>query len=160
LAKLHRTEGVFDERSRVLHAVARIEDPYGLRDSTRQPLRIGTFVNASIEGREIPGIVSLPRFILRAGNFVWVVDETNRLRNRHVKILRTGGDTIYVSDGLDEGELVSLTTLDSSFASSEVRIQSRTPTNMMDHDGAPRQPAPGANEATAALSGAAEEPDG
>lgn len=160
IAKLHRTEGVFDERSRVLHAVARIEDPYGLRDNTRQPLRIGTFVSASIEGREIGAIVSLPRYVLRAGNFVWVVDENDRLRNRHVKILRTGGDTIYVSDGLEEGELVSLTTLDSSFASSEVRIQSRTPTNMMDQHGMPRQPAPGASEATAALEGVAKEPGG
>ena len=30
-AHLHRTEGVFDERSRVLYAVARIEDPYSLQ---------------------------------------------------------------------------------------------------------------------------------
>ncbi len=29
-ATLHRTEGVYDERSRVLYAVARIEDPYAL----------------------------------------------------------------------------------------------------------------------------------
>ncbi|MDZ7782588.1 MAG: efflux RND transporter periplasmic adaptor subunit [Halioglobus sp.] len=160
IAQLHRTEGVFDERSRVLHAVARIEDPYGLRDAARRPLRIGTFVNAGIEGREIGAIVSLPRYVLRAGNFVWVVDEKNRLRNRHVKILRTGGDTIYVSDGLDEGELVSLTTLDSSYDSAEVRIQSRTPTNMMDPHGVPRQPAPAGSEATAALEGSSEEPGG
>ena len=38
-ARLHRTEGVFDERSRVLYTVARIEDPYGLRDPAAEPLR-------------------------------------------------------------------------------------------------------------------------
>jgi RND family efflux transporter MFP subunit len=130
-AQLHRTEGVFDERSRVLYTVARIEDPYGLHDPDKEPLRIGTFVTANIEGREFTGIVTLPRYILRAGNLIWVVDETMHLRNRKVTILRTGGDLVYVSAGLDEGDLVSLTSLDSSFDGSKVRIQSRTPSNLL-----------------------------
>jgi RND family efflux transporter MFP subunit len=134
-AQLHRTEGVFDERSRVLYTVARIEDPYGLHDPDKEPLRVGTFVNANIEGRELTGIVTLPRYILRAGNLIWVVDESMHLRNRKVTILRTGGDLVYVSAGLDEGDLVSLTSLDSSFDGSLVRIQSRTPSNLLDQQG-------------------------
>ena len=134
-ADLHRTEGVFDERSRVLYTVARIEDPYALKDPTREPLRIGTFVNANIEGRELKGLVTLPRYILRAGNFIWVVDESMHLRNRKVSVLRTGGDHIYVNAGLDEGDLVSLTALDSSFAGSKVTIKSTTPSDKLDQHG-------------------------
>ena len=134
-AYLHRTEGVFDERSRVLYTVARIPDPYGLRDTTREPLRIGTFVNAAIEGRELMNIVSLPRYVVRAGNFVWVVDESMRLRNRKVTVLRAGGDLVYVSAGLDEGDLVSLTILDSSFSGALVSIQSRVPSDLLDENG-------------------------
>jgi len=125
-AQLHRTEGVFDERSRVLYTVARIDDPYGLRDPTREPLRVGTFVNANIEGRELTDLVTLPRYVLRAGNFVWVVDKTMHLRNRKVTLLRTGGDLVYVSAGLDEGDLVSLTNLDNSFSGAQVIIRSTT----------------------------------
>jgi len=136
-AQLHRTEGVFDERSRVLYTVARIEDPYALRTPGREPLRIGTFVNANIEGREITGLVALPRYILRAGNLVWVVDETMHLRNRKVSILRTGGDLVYVSAGLDEGDRVSLTALDSAFAGAQVKILSTTPSNLLDQQGRP-----------------------
>lgn len=132
-ATLHRTEGVFDERSRSLYAVARVDDPYSLHDPDREQLRIGTFVNANIQGRAIENIVPLPRYVLRAGNFVWVVDDNKRLRNRKVTLLRTGGDTVYVSAGLDNGDLVSLTTLDSSFESAEVEIQSRTLTSLL-HD--------------------------
>jgi len=139
-ARMHRTEGVFDERSRVLYAVARIEDPYGLKHPDREPLRIGTFVNASIEGRELQDIVPLPRYVLRAGNNVWVVDKNRRLHNRGVSLLRAGGDLVYVSGGLDDGDLVSLTTLDSSFDGSEVRIQSSTPTNLLDKTGVPVSP--------------------
>ena len=151
-ARLHRTEGVFDERSRSLYAVARIEDPYARHDPTREPLRIGTFVNANIEGREIPDIVRLPRYVLRAGNYLWVVDEANFLRNRQVSLLRTGGDTLYVNGGLDEGDRVSLTTLDGSFDSSEVTIQSSTATNMLDTGGRPLPKTdPKLQEATAAV---------
>ncbi|MCB1843270.1 MAG: efflux RND transporter periplasmic adaptor subunit [Halioglobus sp.] len=136
-AQLHRTEGVFDERSRVLYAVARIEDPYALRHPEREPLRIGTFVNANIQGRRLSNIVSLPRHVLRAGNYLWVIDDKMRLTNRRVTLLRAGGDTVYVSDGLQDGELVSLTTLDASFDSSQVSIQSRTPTNRLTKEAGP-----------------------
>lgn len=124
-ASLHRTEGVFDERSRVLFTVARIEDPYGLRDPDRLPLRVGTFVNANIEGRELQNVVVLPRYILRAGGYVWVVDDSMHLRNRKVTSLRTGGDQIYISAGLADGDLVSLTSLDASFAGVKAEVLSR-----------------------------------
>jgi hypothetical protein len=119
----------------VLYTVARIRDPYALNDPDREPLRVGTFVNANIEGRELEGIVSLPRYLLRAGNFVWVVDSDQRLRNRQVSMLRTGGDLVYVTAGLDDGDLVSLTSLDNSFAGSRVTINSSIPSNQLDKHG-------------------------
>jgi RND family efflux transporter MFP subunit len=130
-ARLHRTEGVFDERSRVLFTVARIDDPYGLRHPDRLPLRVGTFVNANIEGRELNDVVVLPRYILRAGGYVWVVDESMHLRNRKVTSLRTGGDQIYISAGLADGDLVSLTSLDASFAGVKAEIMSSIPSDQL-----------------------------
>jgi hypothetical protein len=106
-----------------------------LHHPDREPLRIGTFVNANIEGRELADIVPLPRYVMRAGNNLWVVDESGYLRNRKVSLLRTGGDLVYINGGLDEGDLVSLTTLDNSFDSSEVRIESSTPSNLLDKSG-------------------------
>jgi RND family efflux transporter MFP subunit len=156
-ARLHRTEGVFDERSRVLYTVARIEDPYGLREPDAEPLRVGTFVNASIEGRELKDIVTLPRYVLRAGNFVWVVDESMRLRNRKVGILRVGGDQIYVDSGLDDGDLVSLTTLDNSFSGAQVSIQSSVPSNLLDQHGRQREDTGITGTETTAALGAGDE---
>ncbi len=121
-ARLHRTEAALDERSRVLFAVARIDDPYGLQDSSKRPLRIGTFVKANILGREMAGLVPLPRYVLRAGNQVWVVDEQLRLRNREVTTLRTEGEEIYINSGLQPGELVSLTSISGALPGLPVRI--------------------------------------
>ena len=123
-ARLHRSEGVFDERSRALFAVARIDDPYALDNPGREPLRIGTFVNANIEGRPMPGLVALPRYVLRAGDMVAVVDDNNLVRNRKVTVLRAGGDFVYVSSGLNNGDLVILTALDSALTGAEVDVVS------------------------------------
>ncbi|KZX59570.1 hypothetical protein A3709_14895 [Halioglobus sp. HI00S01] len=136
-ARLHRTEGVFDERSRVLYTVARVDDPYALNTPDREPLRLGTFVNADISGRNFDDIVALPRYILRAGNLVWVIDEDNLLRNRRVEVLRTGGDTIYVSAGLDDGDRVSLTSLDASLIGTKVEINSSTDSDVLNGGGEP-----------------------
>jgi len=131
-AQLDRTEGVLDERSRVLYTVARIDDPYSIANPGSEPLRVGSFVNANIQGRELKNIVVLPRRALRAGSYVWVVDDAMHLRNRKVTTLRTGGDKAYISAGLDDGDLVSLTNLDNSFAGAVVEIVSRTPSNLLD----------------------------
>ena len=130
-ARAHRTEAVFDERSRALYLVARIDDPYAIANPSAQALRMGTFVNANIEGREIPNLVALPRYILRAGNLLWVIDSNNVLRNREVRLLRSSGDQIYVSEGLDEGDLVCLTLMDPSFTGATVTIESTTATDKL-----------------------------
>jgi len=116
---------VFDERSRALYAVARIDDPYGLTHPGQPPLRIGTFVTASIEGRPMSGLVALPRYVMRAGDNVAVVDDNNLVRNRTVTTLNTGGDFVYVAAGLDDGDQVILTTLDSALTGAEVSVVSR-----------------------------------
>ena len=127
-AHLYRTEATLDERSRVLFVVARIDDPYALKVGNQQPLRIGSFVKANILGREMNDLVILPRYVLRAGNQLWVVDEQMRLRNRNVTTLRTQGDEIYVSGGLQEGDLVSLTSFSDALPGMAVRINSRSST--------------------------------
>jgi RND family efflux transporter MFP subunit len=131
-AQLVRTEGVFDQRSRVLFAVAQISDPYGLNSPQKQVLRIGTFVDARIEGKVIPNLVKLPRHILRAGNQIWVIDAKQRLQNRRIKILRTQGEYMYVTAGLTEGEMVSLSNISDTIAGTNVRVSTVKPTNEQD----------------------------
>ncbi len=127
---LHRTEGVFDERSRVLYSVVRVPDPYALEDTSGAPLRMGTFVHAIIPGKRMSDLVVLPRSAMHSGNQIWIIDKNNQLRRRQISVLRTEGDEIFVSSGLDEGDLVCLTVLDNSFAGALVEIISEidTPT--------------------------------
>jgi RND family efflux transporter MFP subunit len=110
---LTRTEGVLDIRTRAMYSVVQVEDPYGLYGTEReQPLRIGTYVNAAIQGRLLENVYVLPRHTVQANNLVWVADQENRLRSRNVTVITTNGDEAYVSDGLLPGDRVVITRME------------------------------------------------
>ena len=110
--RIVRTEGEIDRRSRMVHAVARVEDPYGLgADGKRAPLAVGLFVEAEIQGHLARGATVLPRSALRDGNRVWVVDADDRLRFREVDVLRVYGSEVVIRDGLRQGERVCVSPL-------------------------------------------------
>ena len=132
-ARLVRSEGVLDDMRRVLFVVAQIEDPYGfnLSEAVKQqakfkPLRIGSFVDAEIEGRLMEGLIRLPRHVLRAGNKIWVIDENEQLREAMVKVLRTDGEFLYVKSGLNNGDRVCLTSVGAVLPGTPVRIASHS----------------------------------
>lgn len=121
--KIVRTEGVFDERSRVLYLVAQIVDPYNQQgEMWSYPLRMGTFVQATIAGRIAENIIKLPRSVLRHGNKVWIVNQDNELVPRTIDLLRSDRDSIYVSGGINSDDLVCLTILDNPLPGTRVRF--------------------------------------
>jgi len=120
--KIVRTEGVFDEQSRVLYVVAQVADPYNQDgESWAYPLRIGTFVGANIEGLRADNLVVLPRSALRRDNRVWTIDSNNRLVPKTVSVLRTDASSVYINSGLEDNELVCLTLLENPLPGTVVR---------------------------------------
>ena len=116
-----RTEGVFDNRTRVLHAVAQVHDPYGIESPHGEPLRIGTFVNAEIQGKQAGALFALPRHALYKGTTVWLVDEDNRLRAAEIGIVRAETDFVYVDRGLNEGDRICITPMEQPLPGMPVR---------------------------------------
>jgi RND family efflux transporter MFP subunit len=103
-----RTEGEIDARSRMVHVVARVENP----EAPGQPLLpVGLFVQAEIRGQMARGVIELPRAALRDGERVLVVDADDRLRFRAVEILRTERDRVLVRAGIADGERVCVSPL-------------------------------------------------
>jgi RND family efflux transporter MFP subunit len=123
IGRVVRTEGEIDPRSRMVHVIARVEDPYGRRDGgERPPLAVGLFVKAHIRGRLARGVAVLPRAALRGERQVLVVDAEGRLRFRDVELLRSQRDEVVIRAGLAEGEQVSLSTLDTVVDGMQVRV--------------------------------------
>ncbi|MBI79738.1 MAG: efflux RND transporter periplasmic adaptor subunit [Pseudomonadota bacterium] len=106
IGKLVRTEAEIDIRSRMVQTVARIYNNYSNNDYLAPP--IGLFVQAEIEGLLVDNIVTIPRSALRGENLVLVVDQEERLYQREVSILRLYGDDVFISGGLNQGELICI----------------------------------------------------
>ena len=107
---LVRTEAEIDPGTRMVYAIARIrgDDHHG-EEMMAPP--VGLFVQAEIDGLELDDVVVLPRAALREGNFVLVVDTENRVSLRPIEVLRVYGDEVFITGGLDAGELVSVSML-------------------------------------------------
>ncbi len=121
---LSRTEGVFDPLTRVLFSVVQVSDPYNLYNTEHEePLRIGTYVNAEIQGQLLEDVVVLPRHTLQANDLVWVADQENRLRSRTVEVITSNGDEVYIGGGLEAGDQVVLTRMENPLNSTLVQTQ-------------------------------------
>lgn len=112
-AEIIRTEGVVDETSRVVYAVAQIIDPYAVLGKSDLPeLKVGTFVRAEIQGVHVDNVIVLPRYVLRANDTVLVANAENKLEIRPVEVLRAEPETVYISSGIAAGEQVISTAMD------------------------------------------------
>ena len=106
VGSLSHIEGEFDPRSRMIHAVARVSDPYS--DQNEAPLTIGMYVHAEIIGKRVIGLIEVPRTVIRNQNQLLIVDEGNRIHFRNAEIFRIDGEVVYISDGIKDNELICI----------------------------------------------------
>ncbi len=108
--KIVRTEGVLDEDSRDLFAIARVDDPFG-RKSAKPPLRIGQPVVASIEGKVLRDVIALPRVAVRQLDQVVLVDQKEQtLLPLTVTALWSDAENVIVSSSaIPEGMWLATT---------------------------------------------------
>lgn len=148
--RIVRTEGEIDPVSRMVHVVAQVEDPYAPGPNpNRPPLAVGMYVEAEIEGRMVRDVAVVPRAALRGRDQVLVVDAADKLIFRDVDILRATTDSIFVRDGLAEGELVVVSPLDAPTDGMQVQLADADPA-LLARRGAASTPTPEAVEITAA----------
>jgi multidrug efflux system membrane fusion protein len=119
-ARLVRAEAAIDGQTRMLHVVARVEDPYLLSVerneaegavSSNVPLPAGLFVKAEIMGRSVNDVYVVPVMALRDDDRVFVLDEDDRLRVRAVSVVRHDRGHVVIDDGLDAGDQVVVSPL-------------------------------------------------
>ena len=111
-ATVVRSEGVIDPDNRMVYLVAEVKDPYlrQYREPGQLPLKFGSFVDASIQGRSVDDVVKLPSHLVR-NNQVAVIGTDSKVEMRKVNVVRTDLDSVYIKDSLKDGERVSLTSL-------------------------------------------------
>lgn len=108
-----RTEGEIDPKSRMVHVVARVEDPYAITDENqdRTPLAVGLFVQAEIRGPAAENVIVVPRYAMRDADHILVIDRDDLLRIRKVEILRIDGEEVLIQGALAPGERLCVSPL-------------------------------------------------
>ncbi|WP_300544579.1 efflux RND transporter periplasmic adaptor subunit [Maricaulis sp.] len=119
--RITRTDSAIDPQTRVLYAIAEVDDPYGAAAEGGSPLAIGLFLNAEIEGRSLDGAHIIPRNALRGENSVYVVEEGGTLSVRSVEIIDSNPERVIVSSGVRGGDLVVISPIRG--ASDGMRVQ-------------------------------------
>ncbi|MEM1203478.1 MAG: efflux RND transporter periplasmic adaptor subunit [Acidobacteriota bacterium] len=117
LGRVERMEGRVDPRSRMVTLVVRVEDPF----DGDPPLLPGTFVDVAIEGRTLDRVVAIPRFALREGDAVWVV-EGETLRIRPVDVVRRDREQAFLA-GLGGGDELVTSPLDAVTDGMKIRVR-------------------------------------
>lgn len=121
--RIVRTEGEIDARTRMINAIAQVQDPYGQeRGAARPPLAVGMFVRAEIQGKRVRDMVRLPRSVLRGEDTVYVVDSSGTLRFRTIDVFRRERDSVLIRDGIESGERVCASPLEAAVDGMSVRV--------------------------------------
>ena len=109
--KLVRLDASIDSNTRLLYAMAEVEDPYGSNVSQHNmPLAVGLYVDAVIQGRSVQQAMRIPRSALRAGDTVYVIKD-GVLDIRTVGVTHSSDEFAVIGEGLSPGEQVIISTL-------------------------------------------------
>ncbi len=110
--RIVRVAGALESRSKQLFVVAHVDDPYTRRDDGTPPLRIGLFVQATIQGNRLQDVFVIPANALRANDEVVLIDKKSRMQRRVVHPLWVAGGEVVVASqggGLEEEEVLCTT---------------------------------------------------
>ncbi|WP_235605280.1 efflux RND transporter periplasmic adaptor subunit [Rheinheimera salexigens] len=121
--KIVRTEGILDQRSRVIYAVAQITDPYQRQAKhSGEVLRFGRFVQANILGSATADIIVIPRHLLLTKQQVLVIDNQQQLQFRQVVVERTDERFAYIRQGFAADDVLATSAIANPLAGTVVRL--------------------------------------
>lgn len=102
-----------DTESRMARVLVEVDDPLGLADPAAPlpRLLVGSYVQARVVGPTIRGVVRLPRAVVRDGDQVRIMNESDELEIRRVTVAFRESDAVLVSEGIGAGERIVTTNL-------------------------------------------------
>jgi len=120
--KIVRTEAAIDEASQQLYVLARIDQPF-VKDAglLRLPLKIGQFVRASIQGKQLESVISIPNSSLYQGAYVYLLKD-GKLQRQPVNVLWRNQQVSVIKSGLESGQQLVTTPLGQVTSGTAVEI--------------------------------------
>lgn len=123
-----RLHSELEQQGRMVCLLVSVPDPLHLKNhDSLPPLLVGSYVRVEILGRVLTGVTPLLREHLRDDGFAWIMNERDELEIRPVDVVFRAKDTVFVSDGIREGERIVTTDLSTPVAGMPLRIETPAP---------------------------------
>lgn len=104
-AKLTRMDASVDSATRFYHVVAEVEQPFDVAIH-KQPLLMGLFVQAEIEGKAFSNVIRLPKKAVVDNARIFVVESGDILATRSINIIHQENDEVWVQSEITNGEAI------------------------------------------------------
>ena len=116
-----------EREARLAQLLVAVPDPLAQEPENRgQPrLLVNDYVEATLQGRTLEGVVALDRPLLRGGDRVWLLED-GRLVIRKVEVVFRGPEKVLVRAGLEDGDRVIATELATPVAGMALRTAQAT----------------------------------
>jgi len=105
-AELLRTEATVDPRTRMIFAVAKVDE------TAQNLLSVGQFVAARVLGKPREDVVDLPRTALHGDDQIYLVTADKRLEIRTVNVILKEPKNVLLDGGVKDGEQVLITPIE------------------------------------------------
>ncbi len=100
-----------------------VPDPLQLAEASDGALAmiLGAHVDVQIEGKDLTNVVKVADTALRDGSQVWVMNPDRTLEIRNASVAWSSNDHVYISEGLEEGDLLITSGLAAPFQGMALR---------------------------------------
>jgi RND family efflux transporter MFP subunit len=116
--KVTRTVGQVDLNSRMVDIVIEIDKPFNNPD--KPDLLPGTFVEVSIIGHTVENVFKIPRDAVHKADTIWLMND-GKLKIKQINIVRADKDFAYTTEGLQDGDMVIISPMDTVVDEMKIR---------------------------------------
>ena len=124
--KVVRLLGDLEEGGRLARILVEVANP--LESTKGQPLLLGSYVRVDIDAGTIPNAIEIPRYALREGDRLWVVDSNDKLAIRDPEILWRNEQSVLTTKVIAEDESLIVSDLLSPLPGMDLAPQPATTT--------------------------------
>lgn len=101
---IHRDTGIVDQDTRMMHFVARIDDPYALR-SDKPVMKFGSYATVTFDGRTLDDVYKVPQELI-TNNRLWTLNNEEKLVSQQISVVREDGGYFLIRGQFDSERVV------------------------------------------------------
>ncbi len=135
-----RLLGQLEAQGRLAQVLIAVKDPLSLASSDLPPVLVDSYVRVEIQGRMLDDVFAVKRDYLHDGDFIWVMNDKDRMEIRPVEAAFRDKETVYLSGGLSDGDRIVVTDISAPVDGMLLRVADMDKDETMQSKTGPAEP--------------------